>query len=184
MALGSSVENAFEYGVQAVGGLSDFYLARSCNVGVVFYNYGKTIRPDLGRRQKEIITKTLIKMEMTGMTGGLRAAIRSCKGRFIGTSPLFIIVTCLNSECQQDLREGILDMRRYGGQRSQSMLVHVSGNDIVARGTIDQTAAVLANLSVMPLIRDIRAMGTFVVPWDPHSQSFQKMMLMGVKRRS
>jgi uncharacterized protein (DUF58 family) len=183
MKIGSSVENAFEYAVQAVGGLSEYYLSRSCNVGVVFYNYGKTILPDLGRRQKGVIARALIKMEMTSMTGGLRAALRSCKGRLIGTNPLFIVVTSLHSETHKDLHEGIMDMRRFGGPRTQTMLVHVSGYDVLPRDDIEKAGAILANLSLQPLMRDLRASGTFVVPWDPRAQSFQRLMIMGVKRR-
>ncbi len=38
MALGTNIRNGFEYAIQAVLGLSSFYLSRNCRVGVSFYN--------------------------------------------------------------------------------------------------------------------------------------------------
>jgi len=38
MALGTNIRNGFEYSLQAVLGLSSFYLSRSCRVGVSFYS--------------------------------------------------------------------------------------------------------------------------------------------------
>ena len=38
MALGTNIRNGFEYAIQAVLGLSNFYLNRNCKVGVSFYN--------------------------------------------------------------------------------------------------------------------------------------------------
>jgi uncharacterized protein (DUF58 family) len=38
MALGTSIRNGFEYAIQAVLGLSHFYLNRNCRVGASFYN--------------------------------------------------------------------------------------------------------------------------------------------------
>jgi uncharacterized protein (DUF58 family) len=43
MALGTTIRNGFEYAVQAVLGLSNFYLSRNCRVGVSFYNDEKMI---------------------------------------------------------------------------------------------------------------------------------------------
>lgn len=49
MALGTSIRNGFEYAIQAVLGLSDFYLSRSCRVGVSFYSDEGFASPGLGR---------------------------------------------------------------------------------------------------------------------------------------
>lgn len=38
IALGTNIRNGFEYAIQAVLGLSNFYLSRNCRVGVSFYN--------------------------------------------------------------------------------------------------------------------------------------------------
>jgi uncharacterized protein (DUF58 family) len=38
MALGTNIRSGFEYAIQAVLGLSSFYLSRSCRVGVSFYS--------------------------------------------------------------------------------------------------------------------------------------------------
>lgn len=43
MALGTNIRNGFEYAIQAVLGLSNFYLSRNCRVGVSFYNDEKMV---------------------------------------------------------------------------------------------------------------------------------------------
>jgi len=43
MALGTNIRNGFEYAIQAVLGLSNFYLSRNCRVGVSFYNDDKMV---------------------------------------------------------------------------------------------------------------------------------------------
>jgi len=43
MALGTNVKNSFEYGVQAVLGLAQFYLSRNCRVGFSLYDSSKSV---------------------------------------------------------------------------------------------------------------------------------------------
>ena len=44
MAIGSSISNSLEYGVQAIMGLSQFYLGRNCRIGVTLYDDDKSYR--------------------------------------------------------------------------------------------------------------------------------------------
>ena len=57
MALGTNVKNGFEYGVQAVLGLAQFYLSRNCRVGFSLYDDNKHT----------------VNLRRVGRTGGLRA---------------------------------------------------------------------------------------------------------------
>ena len=57
MALGTNVKNGFEYGVQAVLGLAQFYLSRNCRVGFSLYDDSKPV----------------MNLRRMGKTGGIRA---------------------------------------------------------------------------------------------------------------
>ena len=183
MATGSSIENSFEYAIKAAAGLSDHYLARNCNVGLVLFNKGRVILPEAGRRQRALIDKTLIAAESTQMEGQMRSSIRTCRGHLAGSSPLVIVISMLTERNCATLKEGILEMRKLTGPRSQFMLVHISGNDIAASTPEEILSTAMLNMRTLPLIREVRSAGALVVPWNPRTQSMQKLMLAGIKRR-
>ncbi|OPY32592.1 MAG: hypothetical protein A4E32_01174 [Methanomassiliicoccales archaeon PtaU1.Bin124] len=183
MAQGTNVQNAFEYAVQAASGLADYYLGRNCSVGMVLFNKDKVIYPDLGRRQRELIGRTLMRMEMSFMDGGLRYLVRSLKGHLQGTSPLFIVITNVRDRNVDDIKNGMRDLKRYSGPRATSIVIHVSGNHLGAEGPLDDLASVMANMNDLPELKELRKEGTFVVPWDPQRQNLQRMLLFGVGRR-
>jgi uncharacterized protein (DUF58 family) len=183
MSVGSNVENAFEYGIKAAGGLSQFYLARNCRVGLKAFNSGRQILPDVGRRQKAMISKLLLGVEMTKLKGRLKEDVRACRGHLVGSSPLFIVITMVRPENVGELMVGIREMRLSSGPRSKVMVVHVDGNSLIPMNPAEEAGALAANLLSLSSVRSLAGAGTTVVPWNPRKQSLNELMLKGMRRQ-
>jgi uncharacterized protein (DUF58 family) len=187
MAIGTNIENAFEYAVQAVLGLSQFYLARNCHVGLYVYNdAGKTLLPDTGRRQEYNIYRTTLALDVSATDEPLKKAVAKCRGHLIGSNPFSIIIANIRKENLQELLEGIKELKRYSkgiGKEPQILVLHVNGYSIAAKGFYEDAGAVMLDLRNQAAIRALRRAGVFVTPWNPKRQSLASLMVLGVKRR-
>lgn len=183
MSIGSSIENSFEYGVQAAYGLTQFYLARSCRVGIYAYNSGRHVLPDVGRRQKAMISKMLMSIEMTSQRNMLTSSVMDCLGHIKGSSPMFIVVTMIRQENMKELIDGIRQMRVSSGNRGQVIVIHVDANAIAATNKEEETGALAADLMNLGCVREVSGSGALVLPWDPRKRSLNQLMMSSLRRR-
>jgi len=187
MSMGTNVENVFEYALQAVQGLSQFYLARNCHIGLyVFDNEGMCLYPDTGRRQEYRILKTTLGLDVSETRESLAKAVKKCRGHLVGTNPFSIIITKVGSRNLPELLDGIKELKKYSkaaGKMPQILVLHVSGFGIAAKGYLENSSAVLLDLRNQAALRALRRSGVFVTSWDPTSQSLAGLMALGVKRR-
>ena len=92
MALGTTIRNSFEYSVEAVLGLTQFYLSRNCRVGLCIYddekpssrefqslNYGRGdfLIPDMGKRQLNNINRKILEAEVLSGSYNLKEAVNN-----------------------------------------------------------------------------------------------------------
>ncbi|MGD0329584.1 MAG: DUF58 domain-containing protein [Nitrososphaeria archaeon] len=184
MRIGTEIDNAFEYAIKAISGLSQFYLSKNCRVALNVYNCGKTILPDTGRRQEYKIARELERVEINELHGTLRQAIEDNKWHLVGQNPLFIVVTMVRKENLRELLQGIKSMRLYSTVgRAQIIIIHVMGYDIAARGSFEEAGARMLDLSNLALLRSLRRAGAFVVPWNTKTQIILKPMLARARIR-
>lgn len=183
MSIGSEIENAFEYAVQAAFGLARFYMSRNCNVGLCAYPNGAEVLPDLGRRQAAVLSRAFVGMQLSSEEGHLRRSVRGLRRHFEGTSPLFIIITMVRKDNTEETLEGIKELRRSSGREAEVLLLHVNGYELAVNDESGRAAAVALNIQQLPLLRSIRKSGVQVVPWNPRVQSMQRLMLVGMSRR-
>ncbi len=90
MALGTNIRNGFEYGIQAVLGLSNFYLSRNCRVGVSFYNDEKMVLSGEGGAYRMSIDGLGSILVMPDIASAQTASIEDSQP-FIKTTEEFII---------------------------------------------------------------------------------------------
>lgn len=208
MSLGTNIRNGFEYAVQAVLGLSSFYLNRNCRVGVSFFSDARAVMrlsrwaqeskpvvksseefliPDIGKRQMYAINERLLNVDMQDSRYSLLQCIRKCRGHIIGSNPLFIIVTMINEKRLDSLREGLREMQKYIRRsrtgRPSVLVIHVSGFGIAARDENDEFASRLLEMEEKSILRAIRGYGALVVHWNPIKQNFAEVLLSQVARR-
>jgi uncharacterized protein (DUF58 family) len=183
MSVGTTVRNAFEHAVTAASSIAEFYLAMNCHVGVEVCGQGDPVLPDCGRRQRARIAKRLLQADIARTRTTMRAAVRDLRGHIAGTSPLFVLITSVDSGNLQGLREAILEMRIDGGPRSQVMTVDIDPLNLGSEGQEDDLGAELARLARADLLRRTRATGTYLVTWDPVHQDLRRVLLAGLRRR-
>lgn len=184
MRIGTEIDNAFEYAVKAISGLSQFYLSRNCRVALSIYNCGRTILPDTGRRQDYRIARELERVEITELHETLKRAIEDNKWHLVGQNPLFIVVSMVRKENLGELLQGIKAMRLYSMVgRAQIIIIHVMGYDIVSRNSFEEAGARVLHLSDLALLRSLRRTGAIVVPWNARTQILQKPMFARARIR-
>lgn len=142
LGLGTNLRNSFEYGVQAVLGLVEFYIARQCMVGLVLFDSeagrrprypvvtvtnGKIVSddatssnppedflfPESGRMQQYRIHRMLLRTEIASSLSSLVEALANIKGHIRGTNPLFVIVSSVHSGNLPQLTEGMKRVSMY-----------------------------------------------------------------------
>lgn len=189
MNLGSTVDNIFEYAVQAASGIASFYLERDVRVGVYVYNYGRVILPDSGRKQASRILQSLLEVQANGKAengeNGLKAAVKECSGHLVGINPLFIIITMAGKENTRDIIDGMRSMRKYSpnARIPPITVLHITGYSLVASGPPEEIGATLLELEHQRYMRTLKKSGAFVIPWNPKIKSLSHLMMAGFKRR-
>jgi uncharacterized protein (DUF58 family) len=187
MSMGTNVENVFECALQAVQGLSQFYLTWNCHIGLYVYNNeGTCLYPDAGRRQEYRIFKTTLGLDTSETKESLAKAVKKCRGHLVGTNPLSIIITKVGQRNLPELLDGVKELKKYSkapGKMPQILVLHVNGFGIAAEGYIENTSAVLLDLRNQAALRALRRSGVFVTSWNPKNQSLAGLMMLGVKRR-
>ncbi len=203
LGLGTSLKNSFEYAVQATLGLSEFYLTRQCMVGLSLFNSNnlepehrrkpsqeKSLQyhlfPESGKVQQYKIHRLLLDTEIGATDNGIVEAADLMKGYIRGTNPLFIVVTRLHDENQQNIINGLLELRKYS-RKSQNMknimLINVSGYNLSIKKRGDKTAAEILQHYENAQLNTLRRFGVTAVNWDPSEQTITEVLLKQVKQR-
>lgn len=206
MALGTSISNPLEYAVQAIMGLSQYYLGHNCRVGLSLYDDERkytTLRiskpntrgelgedyiiPDVGKRQQHQITNMMLETEINRGRHDLTQAIKNCRGHIIGGNPLFYIVTCINDANTTQLEQGIRELRRYiktsRHHKTPIIIIHIASYKIRANTETENLAADILEKENIQNIRRLRRKGAMVINWDPTRNRFTDVLLSQVRKR-
>jgi uncharacterized protein (DUF58 family) len=205
MSLGNSVQNSFEYSVQAALELTEFYLSRECMVGLTLFNndyqagdaplsffystlkpspaQDEIIYPDSGSEQFKKIRSRLVKVKMGASRSSLKDSIFRSRRHLLGTNPLFIVVTLVDEKSKRYLMEGLMVLEKYNGRsglrRTNTIVVHISGLEFAER---DRIVTGFQELESRVMLDELRSRGATVVRWSPSRQSFSSALLAQVKR--
>jgi uncharacterized protein (DUF58 family) len=183
MSLGTEVESAFEHATQAGWALSQYYLSRDCSVGACAYHNGKVVLPEMGRRQRTLLSRMFMEVQMADGREELRSIVSSFRGHLEGHNPLFIIITMIKEDNVDELVQGIKEMRAHSGRDTKVLVLHVNGYDIAASGRAERAASIILGFEDLPFLRKVKATGATIVAWNPREQSLQHLLLMGMGGR-
>jgi uncharacterized protein (DUF58 family) len=198
LGLGTCLKNSFEYAVQATLGLSEFYLTRQCMVGLSLFNSNngasprKTQKeqnylfPEAGRIQQFKIHRLLLDTEIESTNNSIITSANHMKGHIRGTNPLFIIITRLNDENQQNIVNGLMELRKYSRKSqtmSNMMLINVSGYNLSIKKRGDKTAAEILQHYENAQLKTLRHLGVTAINWDPVEQTITEVLLQQVRQR-
>lgn len=191
MEVGTTINNAFEYGIEAGNGLAYFFLERGYRVGLCTYNggvgEGDIFFPDTGKRQFYRISKGMLRLE-TGDDadgGGFLTAVERCKKYLLNLSPLTIIVTRLNPNSMDALEKGIKKILSIKGRRKGMpvMVVAVLPYRLIPyKDGYGAKASLLLNAKEKVGAKRLRRLGVHVMEWDPSFEDFSNKLLRQVRR--
>ncbi len=180
MSLGTEAESAFEHAAQAGWALSQYYLSRDCSVGFCAYHNGKVVLPEMGRRQRTLLSRTFMEVQMADGTEELRSVVSSFRGHLEGHNPLLIIITMVRADNVEELIKGIKEMRAHSGRGTKVLVLHVDGYGLAASGKADRAASIIMGMEDLPLMKRVKATGATLSPWNPREQTLQHLLLMGM----
>lgn len=189
MEFGRSVRNALECGLEAVNGLTEYYLKQNCSVSFCTYN-GKAafVAPGTGQRQHYRIIKELVQLNGEGTCppdeqqesmGSLEEAVAEHKSYFTRVKPLFVIVTRQNGKEDEELAEGIREAGKYASiqkGRLQVLVINISGYDLAVSTEVDKAAAGLLEVRDEILSRSLKGKCIWI-DWNPEKGSFLNALL-------
>jgi len=188
MKIGTSVENAFEYAVEAASGIAYFFLNRGFKTGMCIYNsyLGSDFYPDSGKRQFLKISRELIALEPRMVRENLREVVEENKMYLVTLSPLIFIITHVTSENVGKLVGAIERIRRYRTRRRRSnvIVVNVNPYDLLpTANNLEELVARVLDARSIGMSRRIRKMGVTVLNWNPRKHNFATMLMKGVAFR-
>jgi uncharacterized protein (DUF58 family) len=201
LGVGTALSNSFEYAVQATLGLTEFYLARQCKVGLSLFNsqprppapglegvdgepLSQHVFPEGGRVQQYRIHRMLLNAELQHSHRSLKEALAYVRGHILGTNPLFVVVTWVRMENLSHLMAGAKELSKYiknRRQRPNVLVVNVSGFELASEGQEESQAVQLMEFKESHLVSRLRSMGLMVVNWYPLKQSITEVLLTQVR---
>jgi len=142
--------------------------------------------PEAGRIQQFKIHRLLLDTELESTTNSIITAANHMKGHIRGTNPLFIIITRLNDENQQNIINGLMELRKYSRKTqtmNNMMLINVSGYNLSIKKRGDKTAAQILQHYENAQLKTLRRLGITAINWDPAEQTITQVLLQQVRQR-
>ncbi len=195
MQFGLNIKNASEYALESVNGLADYYLRQNCQVSFCTFN-GKEIfiYPGEGKKQYHKILKTILQLttleqaeedSTKNKKTSLKQVVIKHKKYLVGSRPLCIIVTRVNSSNTVQMREGIKEVSKYTGLLGHTlavMIINIGGYDLAAGTLSEEKAAELLQVRDSRLSQKLRK-NIMWIDWNPAKINFTKAFLQQVVKR-
>jgi Protein of unknown function DUF58 len=195
MYYGSNVNNTFDYALEAVNGLADYYIKQQCSVAFCTYRGREAfVFPGVGKKQHQKILKELLRLNsyekkyvnlsLEGHTD-LEQAVLAHSKYFQGTKPLFVVVTRHNEANLEVIEGGIKVMSRYTRNipgRPQIMVVNIIGHELAIQSEAERAAAKLLGIIDKSASEYLRKLCAWI-DWNPAKRSFSWTLLKKVVRK-
>lgn len=197
MRYGVNIKNAFQCALEAVNGLTDYYLKQNCLVAFCTFNGSKIfIYPGAGQKQYHRILKGILQLRTREKEGdinaenipkpsSLRETVVKHKNYFHGNNPLCIIVSRLTKVNNEKLSSGIREMLKYTSTSKKLfsvMVVNISGYNLAAVSLAERTAAEILKKRDQYYAAQIKKRIIWI-DWDPTVCSFTTALLKQVVKR-
>lgn len=186
---GSSVENVFEYCVEAADSFTKFFAEKGYLVGMYIYNSNrKMFYPESGKKQYRKISKELIKLELyDGTEEGFDDAVEKCNAYLHAYNPLSIIITDLYTQYSDSFRKGINGLRKItGGNRKEHLPLLIlnvlpyslnPSSDTIYK----KNSEIIHKIENQDIKRYLNRIGARVIDWDPKKENFFRTFSREVK---
>ena len=186
MEVGTSIENALEWAVEAASGISYYFLQRGYRVGSCFYNCDteepRLLYPDTGKRQYFVISRELTELRPGASVENLRAAVEVSKAYLLRHKPLSIVITRLDSFPERPLVEGVRRLvqlsSRRGRKRPAIIIVGINGYFVAPEtGDYHREAVQVTRIRTRSVVRWLHRVGARVMEWNPMEESLTQALM-------
>ena len=193
LRIGTSIQNALGYVVQATYAISYYFLNKGYCLGMYVYNHhGENIYFDVGKKQFIKIAEKLLKLiprnvglQVLWDEGFLEAVERNQKC-LITRSPGIVIVTHVTSSNWNDLLNGLRKILVYKRRRRQLdiMLINILPYDFVPKtNNREKFAGKMLDVASRSYSNRLRNLGVTVLDWNPRKQSMEITLLSTMRLR-
>lgn len=177
MNIGDSMENCFEYSLEAANRVARYHLDLGYRVGMYIYNNSeKLFYPDTGTRQFYKISRYLLEITTSPEGDNLSSAIDRCRSYILGYNPLCFIITRLDVSSTDKLIEGAKKLAVFRGRlkrRLPLVIISIGGYTMLPqRNSYERNASELIQIETRPDVKKLRALGATVIEWNPKRVNF------------
>ena len=197
MRFGTNIKNVLDCSLEAVSGLSDYYLKQGSMVALCVYNQDDIlIYPGTGKMQYYKILKAILKLNViehkayserksNTVSLSLKESILMHKGHIAGSRPLYIIVTRVTGENIEEISLGIKELSKYTGiikGKLPIIVINISGYSLVPCTIAGNLSAEFLENRNNFLAKSLKRAVTWI-DWDPTKTSFTNAFIEQVVKR-
>jgi uncharacterized protein (DUF58 family) len=193
LRLGTSIENALEYGVRAAYNVSHYFLSRGHSLGMSVYNHLEETFPfDTGKKQFIKIANGLLKLAppKAGLQvfwdEGFSKAVERNRRYLITQSSGIIIFTHVTASNWSDLVEGSRRILVYRRKRRPPnvVVINILPYDLIPKANDwEMFAAKMLDVASRSLTSRLRNLGLTVLDWNPRKESMENTLLSTIRLR-
>ncbi len=181
LEVGTEIENAFEYSLEAANAVLYHYLNRGYMLGMyVFNNQGQLFYPDTGKKQFIKVSRKLLDLNAGNRYDEFPLAVKKCRKFILGYGPRCVIVTRLDNRFSDHIVNGVRLIRLMhcgGNHRLPVTVINIPGYSMISgKGEFDENAALLMQLTTRPKIQQLRALGADVLNWNPLTENINILL--------
>jgi len=186
MRFGTSVENAFEYSVEATINLSYLLLNKGFLLGLYIYNdLEETFYPDVGKQQfikiaDRLLTLYSVEKGIQFVTmETLPEAMEMNRTLLTSLSPLIIVITHLTHKNIGEIIHSIRKVSAYNRKKysTKTIIINVLPYDLIQKkNMIEELTARMLETKSKKLSDRLRALGIVVLDWNPRKESFRSVL--------
>jgi uncharacterized protein (DUF58 family) len=193
LRVGTSFENALEYGIRAAYSISYYFLSKGYSLGMYIYNHqGETLHFDTGKEQFIKIAHNLLRL--TPPKAGLQVfwdegfskAVERNRKYMITYSPGIVIITHVTSNNWSDLLDGLRKILVYKRRRRQPnvLLINILPYSIIPKvNNLEVSAAKMLDVASRSFSNQLRNLGVTVLDWDPRKEGMEIALLSTTRLR-
>jgi uncharacterized protein (DUF58 family) len=188
LEIGTNINNAFEYCIEAANAITYYYINQGYRVGMyVFNGGGELLYPDAGKKQFLKISRHLLDLRTGTRNDEFLSAIEKSRQYILGHTPLCVIITGLDSKHANSITAGVKQLHQMlgrGRRRLPIMIVNIAGYNIMpTHREYDENACALLNLKTRPTIQQLRRSGASVLDWSTFKESFGTALIKQMRGR-
>jgi len=187
MRLGTSIENALEFGIEAAINLAHFFLSKGFLLGMYIYNnMEEKFYPDIGKQHFIKIANRLLKLYSVEnklqihRVEGLSAAIEKNRMLITNFSPLIVIITHITQNNVKEIIYALKKVSLYIKRKCGAKLVviNILPYDIIPKkNCLEEFSGLILEAESKRLSKQLCGLNIAVLNWNPNKENFGSLLI-------